>query len=218
MSSARHALSPPQSPNQLGGSVSVSPGEKKTIIQARGDDFDAIMVTVSVAPRDHPDNVVLDLVAHVQWGVGGTSEAVLVDVKRGFQLSVPLAGLKVDVENRAGVGTPTAHASAVVAYGTRPSGFKPTLTMFAGVVNAGATSPEITIPPRASTVQLLSIPRDYPLYLVQFRAISAGLITYEPGPASERDEMPIANNARFITVQNTSAARAELTLLFNLTI
>lgn len=204
----------------FGQAISIRPGERLAVANKEGDDFDSQLMTVQLgvsleAPSQTPDFDVWDLVAHLGWGVGGTSEKAEIDCLLGTAVTLAATSVTVDISYPSVLG-PVMRVTAMLAYGALASGYaRRTIAM--GQVDAGDTA-VIDVPRWAQSVVLLSDdPAGYGGYIVELeRATNNIALGAIPLSAFERDAIPMPAAARRLRVINQAVDAARLSALFTL--
>lgn len=155
-----------------GRTVSLSPGESKTILHVQGTENESSVMTVTLGicrsnetnDDDPEDPIVIYSLppckAIIQWGSDGASQECEIDVKNGTMFSVPAASCRVTVVNEvvlesveSSFYSPKAVVSASIGYYPRPGGDCPTRTLgFVDVEDEVDSYSYCIIPPLARAV------------------------------------------------------------------
>ncbi len=205
---------------QLGGNATLAPGGEARVLAVYGREACAESVIVSLnVKRISPAPIGNDarLRAVLRWGSHCGDNQVELDARHGTRLVLEASRVTCDLHYEGATG-PQFTVTASIGYGSA-SGTKPTWTAPLELLGAGAVGSMIQVPAWADGVAVLQggDPTAMPAFettIAQFGEAAAGtLLARMSGGTSF---VPLAPNAEFVRITNTSAAAQEVTAIFSL--
>jgi len=205
----RGSLSQPDRKN-LGSSAEIAPGREECILQVKGADDTALVLTVTLTKQEEvvfaPGPLVGWPYARIQWGNAGVAAEMEVDILNGLNFPLPCSFMRI-----IGVNPPNAFGpirlGAFVTYLpiSRP-GLRLKRSFAVDVVAPGASTPMFPVPPFAGNVAFQRT--NGQSFVLHFYDRNMNeLYSDSTGFDEEMDSVELAASVAGIVVQNTSFAQ-----------
>lgn len=215
--------------NNFGQSIDLDLGEvSKILLDARGLDQAPELVTCFVTYDLRSDSQASDdltgLRLHAEFGVGGTSQRVSMDLVRGLYFAVPATALRLIVDypraNPQQTG-PRLQVRAVLAYGAKSNTAGATspvrLTQPIGTIDANSESQLFAIPALATSVLVTSTAAVARMIVVQRTGATPGARALAESVASTTSAV-LLNGAQGFSVRAVGADAPNVNAIFELAI
>lgn len=212
--------------NANGGTiVPVPAGEKRTLLEVRGDDSEATCIAVQLLLALPPSlDTTLPIPAdpaqrpraRIQWGAGGIAAQADCDFIGGTVINVPGSWVRViGMDERTLAGNTAAYGmGALAAAGVIPGGVAPQFTLYHGLVaGGGGTGPQNRIADFATRLRVMRTPitSSYDVLFLDSQGTEAYRISV--GAGAEMEPTPLANDVRLVQLSvpgATGITRARL--------